>query len=231
MEHSGRIQVCQLSMCNRLAYWDCELCCKWLHPQAEWEQSVDLLRAASERVAAGTMPKARLTEISLACGLHDNPAGLLSSDRLRGHVNIMSTVTYDWMHAWLQDGVMNDEISALLVAAQPHGYNKRDLEHWLADKAWNFPAMHTNKSVALHRIFSERRESATDPQKVKATASELLGVYSMLQHWVGIHLANEVTNNVKVAVCMSLRPRRHQFGLAAKYLNAKLSNRRIFTLL
>jgi hypothetical protein len=177
------------------------------------------------------MPKARLTEISLACGLKDNPAGLLSSDALRAHVNILSTVRYDWMHALLQDGVMNDEISALLAAAQPHGYNKRDLEHWLADKAWNFPAMHTQKSVALHRVFSERRESEKDPQKVKATASELLGVYSMLQHWAGIHLANEVTNKVKVAVCMSVRPCRHECGLAATYLNVKLSNSNIFTLL
>ena len=41
----------------------------------------------------------------------------------------------------------------------------------------------------LHKVFDERRVSADNVNKVKGTCSEMLGVYSLVRHFVEVELA------------------------------------------
>lgn len=103
----------------------------------------------------------------------------------------------------LQDGVLSQELRAFLVAAQPHGVSRRNLEAFLADTSWLFPGS-DRKSQGLHRIFSQQRVSSEAPDKVKGTSSELLGVYGLIQRFVDVHLADKArTCLICMSVCMS----------------------------
>jgi hypothetical protein len=53
---------------------------------------------------------------------------------------------------------------------------------------WLFPKFRSVKSKNLCRIFDERRLSAKEPDKVKASRAELLGVYGLLRHYVECEL-------------------------------------------
>jgi len=69
---------------------------------------VDTLRAAKARVEAGTLTAARFAELETVIGFRWNPDGLLAAG-IQG-VHLTHTVTYDWVHSLLQDGVFNSEL-------------------------------------------------------------------------------------------------------------------------
>ncbi len=77
---------------------------------------VEMLKAAHERVSDGRLTRAKYEELGVTSGLRYNPDGLLASDLLRSHCFLVSTVTYDWVHTLLQDGVFVIE-AALMVKA------------------------------------------------------------------------------------------------------------------
>ena len=60
-----------------------------------------------------------------------------------------------------------------------------DVASFLHD-GWHFPAWSRTKSRNLFRVFDPRR--SPEEHKVKASASELLGLYSLLRHFVELHL-------------------------------------------
>ncbi len=148
---------------------------------ADVRQSVAMLAAAKGRVAAGTMSAIDCSDIEMAVGLHHNPGGILASDALAAHMDPVAACTYDWVHSMLQDGVLTMEISAFLVAAD---VPRIDVSRFKKDDAWLFPKERRSHCKQLHRIFDERRMSATNPSKVKASCSELLGLYGLLRHYV-----------------------------------------------
>ena len=71
---------------------------------------------------------------------------------------------------------------------------------------WHSPAVFRFKSKQLHRVFSEYRDhTRQENSKLNASASEVLGLYSLLRHYVDTHieghdvLANE--RDVFYAAC------------------------------
>jgi hypothetical protein len=81
----------------------------------------------------------------------------------------------------------------LLERAAAHGVTFDTLQDYLADKRWCFPAHSSTKCKQLHRVFSEwRRSSGNEPSKVKASASELLGLYGLLRHFMDTMVPNDV---------------------------------------
>ena len=55
------------------------------------------------------MSKSKFEDLQKVVGLNHIPDGLLSSQ-----LNVVDTVTYDWVHTFLQDGVFSTETSALV---------------------------------------------------------------------------------------------------------------------
>jgi len=139
-----------------------------------------MLIEAHTRVNAGLLTAARYAELETVLGLNRNEHGLLASDRLGEIMNAIEAVTYDWVHNMLQDGVFSVETRAFLNSAE---IDRATIKAFLEDTEWCFPKSRNIKSKQLHRIFDDRRASSKDPDKIKASCSELLGVYGLLRHF------------------------------------------------
>lgn len=75
------------------------------------------------------------------------------------------------------------EIQLLLSSCEPFGLTREQVKTDLADDSWRFPSQVRAKSKQLHRIFDPYRESSVDSEKLKCSASELLGLYQLLR-WI-----------------------------------------------
>ena len=117
----------------------------------------------------------------------------------RRHLDPVAVTTYDWMHTLLQGGVFNAEVEAMLTVAAPFGVTRRTIQDWLRDDAWQFPSCTKAKAWELHRIFDERRQAATDPDKLKCSCSEALGVYGLLRFLFETTLGNEARLHTQMA--------------------------------
>ena len=113
------------------------------------QQSVEVLRAARSRVDAGTMPHVRYEELSQSVGINFNADGLIASTRLASVCDPVEAMTYDWVHSWLQDGVFNVEVAALLDAAM---VEREAVQEFLKNPDWRFPRFRATKSKQLHRL-------------------------------------------------------------------------------
>jgi hypothetical protein len=152
-------------------------------PATELAVMVDMLGSASAKCAAGTMTKTKYLQLEQTVGVNWNPSGLLADHRLRPHVDPIGVMTYDWVHNMLQDGVFSAEAGAFLKACEPLGISRAHINAFLKDKAWMFPGFMKCKAKQLHRVFDSHRQSAQDPDKVKCSCSELLGLYGLLRHF------------------------------------------------
>lgn len=176
---------------------------------AEVRGVIATLREAKARVDMGLLSASRYNDLEGSVGLHYNPDGLLASRALESHVNPVDAVTYDWVHSLLQDGVFTVEAQAILQAAHvPRG----QVQDMLRDPSWRFPRFRLAKSRELHRIFDPRRVSQDNPGRLKASCSELLGVYAILRHFIECHVADTD----------ELRPQRRSFFAACRILDLLL---------
>jgi len=160
-----------------------------------------MLIAAYGRYNAGTMTKAKFEELEIVVGFNANPSGLLASQLLPtcASVNLVSATTYDWVHNMLQNGVFTVECEELLRAAEPFGVSRTMIQAFLGDSAWEYPQFSKSKTNQLHRIFDKRRIPENNPYKIKASCSELLGVYGLLRLFFETKLADvpELNGNLE----------------------------------
>jgi hypothetical protein len=141
---------------------------------------VDTIGAASERVAAGTMTRARYHDLEMATGINYNPDGLLADLTLRPLLRPTDILTWDWVHSMLQDGTLTVELELMLQATAPLGVTRESIHEFLKDESWVFPSWAKTKSKQLHRVFDDHRVGE-DPDKVKCSCAELLGLYGLLR--------------------------------------------------
>ena len=181
--------------------------------QEELRQVVGVLQGAHAQVEAGTMTQVKFQDLQQGLGLHHNPHGLLASQVLAPHVDLIQATTYDWVHNMLQEGVFNVEISAFLTAAR---IPRADVQAFLADPTWRFPKWRNVKSRSLHSIFGEKRVSATNPTKVRASCSEMLGVYGLMRNFVEIHIPERP----------GILPHRRSFHAACEIIDFVLAAKR-----
>lgn len=100
--------------------------------------------------------------------------------------DIFNAVTVDWVHTTAQDGMLTVEAFAYLEAANHKcGFKFQHVESHLKDD-WCWPKAMRSKFCSLHRVFSEYRLSRgrEDPHKIKASASECLGMYVLLRDFI-----------------------------------------------
>ena len=97
----------------------------------------------------------------------------------RGHERAESLV-----HSALQDGCLSKEIHLFITACDAViGKGYKDVQAYFM-LPWVFPRSHLHKGRELYRIFSEwRRNSSGEMEKLRASASECLGMYAILRHW------------------------------------------------
>ena len=103
----------------------------------------------------------------------------------------IAVTTYDWMHTLLQGGVLHAEVEALLTEASAFGITRRAIQVFLRDESWQFPQCSRAKAKQLHRIFDEERHSATEPDRLKCSCAEALGVYGLLRFFLESAIGDE----------------------------------------
>ena len=157
-----------------------------LHTSADVFTAADLVSAVHAQWTAGMMTKTRFENLQKTCGLKFEPDGILLDPELRRHVDVVDSTVIDWVHTALQDGVFTTEAFLLVQACgEVLDIGFGDLREYMKD-GWKFPAWGRTKSKELFRIFDEARSPKED--KIRASASELLGMYALIRHFVERHL-------------------------------------------
>jgi hypothetical protein len=140
---------------------------------------VQMRRLVSERRAT----KVRLESLEKVCGFSISPLGILADIDLRRRVDFMQAVRYDWMHCALQDGIMSVESSLLFNSAcSVGGVLPAEVEMHLKHD-WAFPHYHRSKGNNLWRIFDHGKKTDGDARVVKAAASQMIILHSLLRHF------------------------------------------------
>ena len=161
-----------------------------LHTSADLFTNADLVSVAHARWTGGLITKIRFENLEKTCGLKHAPDGILLDGELRRHVDVVGSTVIDWVHTALQDGVFTREVLLLMLACgETLEIGFEDIREYMKD-GWMFPAWARAKSKELYRIFDECRAPKQD--KIRATASELLGMYALLRHFVEIYLVGAV---------------------------------------
>ena len=152
--------------------------------QDELYATVDMVNAAWRRVQAGTMSNAALHRLEQATGYNATPFGILADVELRTSLNVYSKTKYDWMHSMLQNGTLTEEIYLFTQACNELGYRHHQLADYLKSE-WVFPHCRKSQSRGLWHVFDAfRSRSSAEAERLKASASEILGIYSVVRHWV-----------------------------------------------
>ncbi len=172
---------------------------------AEVHQMVDAMLATQRLVAAGDVPKNRLEQLQRVCGFSRSPRGLLADTFLRQQINVIEVLRYDWMHSCLQDGTVTTEAGLLLGAFDSIDISPKDVEAYLKT-GWCFPASTRPKNKMLWQVFSECRHCG--PERLKCSASEMLGVFPLLRHYVQTQMSNQpaiaLQKDAYLAVCTTV---------------------------
>ena len=105
---------------------------------------------------------------------------------------MIRVITEDWMHGALQDGTLNVVCPCLLLAAQDKlGVQLDSLERFLhAD--WRFPQAMPKMAQLWHVFDAKHREHIDETtMKFKCLASELLGLYTLLRHFIVVTISSD----------------------------------------
>ena len=156
------------------------------HSTQSFCASVDLVAEAHHRLQADAIAPGLCANIAKVEGFNYHPKGLLYNRRLRDStIEIFPALRYDWVHSAFQDGCMSIECHRLVARCEEVGKGGYpEVEAHLKQQRC-FPRAKASKGKELHRVFSKYRANERgEHEKLKATASEALGMYVLLRHWV-----------------------------------------------
>ena len=146
--------------------------------------TIAVLNEARDRVKRSEIPLIRLQEMEKSFGFNATSHSIwcdvaLGADCERSLLDCMS---YDWVHSYLQDGAFTSEAWLYISST---GTSHADLHRYLSAELWRWPHASHHKSAYLHRIFDTYRSSSSErADKLKASSSELLGLFGILRHYV-----------------------------------------------
>ena len=149
----------------------------------DFEGAVDLVTEAGQEFAAGRIGIMMFKEIQVVTGQNFNPLGLFACRILRRHMRALDVLNQDWVHGVLCNGTLQKELNQLLPAL---GIARSDCETFLkGDIRFPYAITRAGKSD-IHKVFSANRYGEDDGEDVglKGSASEFLGLYSLLRHFV-----------------------------------------------
>jgi hypothetical protein len=161
-----------------------ELACSDPTRFREWDHADLCANAAGvlearARLQAGGMAKGSFKKFLQAAGFNATSKGLLADETLARHCDWVRCQTYDWMHSFLQNGILNDECWAMVKRSQHLGCTPEALRAFLQED-WLYPAF-VKESKHAHEVFNPKRKPEN---KLRASASELLGMYGMMRHFI-----------------------------------------------
>lgn len=146
---------------------------------------VDSIVELKRRVAAGEARQALLTNMRYVTALDVSPEGFLNDASVRANIDVFKVFHVDWCHTMLQDGVMTNELSCFVRAAEqkiqlgPRFWESRLKEGWI------FPSSGRIKMRMLHRLFGEYRMPTGEPiLAVRGNMQDILSLFGLVRHIV-----------------------------------------------
>lgn len=118
-----------------------------------------------------------------ASGFVVSQGSLMGDPRLRRVLPPVSTLTYDWMHTYLSNGVASQEMYVFFDACRTSGM--RDafaLMERFCRARWSFPKQFREQGLRAHVIFCETR-ARSSKEHWRSGASELLSAYPLVRHF------------------------------------------------
>ena len=149
----------------------------------DFEEDVDLVTEAGAEYAAGRMSKERFKNIQILTGQNFNALGFAADKTLRLHLRPLDVLNQDWVHGVLSDGVLGQEVVCFM--REDVATTVQDYEAFLKSDL-RFPQALRAKSANLHRVFDAYRNPNAEekPDSLRANASELLGLFGLLRHFI-----------------------------------------------
>ena len=130
--------------------------------------------------------------------------GVLGDADLRHHVGPVSSLTYDWQHTFLSNGIASQEVLNFLGACKGIGIrNIYGLLEQYCQAAWEYPFQHRGAGRMIHKIFCKSREK-TSHDHWRSGASELLSCYPFLRRFAESIVAVQypaLQNEVRSLLC------------------------------
>ena len=153
----------------------------------DFRRSYAKVKSAHDALCSERMTKTLHDQVCMSEGFNYVEDGMPYRTSLRSEwTPIFEAVTVDWVHSTAQDGMITVDCFAFMQSANHKcGFTYAQVENYLKDD-WVFPKWLRNKYGRLHRIFSEYRLSrgSEEPTKIKANASECLGMYVLLRDFI-----------------------------------------------
>jgi len=151
---------------------------------AEFERRCDFVAEAHARFVSGRLGKAMYENFIKSESQNFIEGGLAFDRRLR-ELDWWSTITVDWVHTFLQDGVFSTEALLMISAMEVPGETIKEF----LQQDWEFPRALQNKGNLLWRVFSEYRlDDSGNVDKIRCSASELLGLFGLLRYFFEIKM-------------------------------------------
>ena len=110
-------------------------------------------------------------------------------------MQLVDVLRYDWAHTFLADSLVGQEMWCLIAAAKREGLFGEQAIYDFLSQPWCFPGSTREakgtKWNQLQAIFDEwRRGKHEEKGTIKASMSELLGLYGMLRHFVDLRTSD-----------------------------------------
>ena len=152
------------------------------------------------------MPKTRFKRLEQAAGFNFNPNGILNDAEFLAFFRPISTLTFDFMHCYLVNGIWHLEFSMLLRKLKAHGIPPGELHDYAQQFSW--PEHISSRGVSGKNMLAKLAGDCD----VKSSASEALSFYGVVRlflfdkAWEGLLDAckNEVSTYVALAKVLDL---------------------------
>ena len=118
-----------------------------------------------------------------AMGITWSEHGILGDGDLRAHMLPVSSLTFDWQHTFLSNGIVSQEIWQFFAACRSVGMKDVwQLLNRYCQADWSFPHQHQTAGRSIHKMFNATREKASTDH-LKCGASELLTAYPLIRRF------------------------------------------------
>ena len=180
------------------------------------------------RYEAGTLPWARVEQAQRAAGYQCTADGLLACAELRPYVDVVKVVRFDWVHTMLDSGALSFAAWNLLELCESLQLASQEGLRQFLELEWHVPrsARYGSRDVRrLPMLFNDLGAQANRSSGARAgircSASELLALYGVLQHWVATEVPDDARlarakmcyNKICAAIDLALQvKRRHRRG-------------------
>ena len=150
----------------------------------KFHDTFDMIAELHARLQTSDVNRATYDRICMSEGFNFVAGGLPFDLTLRANgVDVFRAARKDWVHSCLQDGLLTVDAHLYIEACEGIGKGYEDVEAFMR-RQWSFPVVQRGKSHRLYQIFSQARTNAEgEHDKLRAQASELLGVYVLMRHW------------------------------------------------